>query len=414
MTLLIDTIHEIRSCLQQYKTRTLMTLFGLVWGTISLVVLLAFGFGLKGAMSKNMHGMGEGLVILFGGRTGMPFEGFTRGRVIQFREEDAALLQKEIANIATITPEYRRWSVPIRKDDKVFNANIGGVDVAYGEMRHQIPQPGGRWIDNLDLKERRRIAFIGDKLKNFLFGEQDPAVGKTIFIQDSPFLIIGVLKKKVQNSSYGMRDEESVFIPSTTFQSLYGHTHLSYLVYKMHDPNLTEATKKQLYQVLGKKYKFDPRDDQAFSIWDTSEMDKFIFYFTLGFNLFMALIGAMTLMVGGIGLANMMYVAVQERTKEIGIRRAVGATRQAILLQFLMESLLIVLTGAAIGIILSFLLIKAIGLLPFEDFVGDPKLSWPIALAAVALLSSIGLLVGFFPARKAANSEIIDSLRYSK
>ncbi|MBN1542726.1 ABC transporter permease [candidate division KSB1 bacterium] len=408
----LNTLSEIFSYLRQYKARTFMTLFGLIWGTISLVVLLAFGFGLKDAMSKNMHGMGEGIVILFGGRTGLPFEGYNRGRAIRFREEDADLLRREIPNIASITPEYRRWSVPIRLRDKVYNANIGGVDIEYQEMRHLWPQEGGRWLNELDLAQRRRIAFIGDKLEDFLFGQEESAIGKTIYVQDSPFLVVGVLRKKVQNSSYGMRDEESIFIPSTTFQSIYGHRYLNNIVYKMHDPNLTESTKTQLYQVLGKKYKFDPSDKQAFHIWDTSEMDKFIFYFSLGFNLFMALIGAMTLIVGGIGLANIMYVVVQERTREIGIRRAVGAPKRAILWQFISESLIIIALGAIIGFFLSLLLVKAIGLLPYEEYVGDPTLSWPIAIIAVALLGLIGILAGFFPARKAANMVIIDSIRH--
>jgi putative ABC transport system permease protein len=163
--------------------------------------------------------------------------------------------------------------------------------------------------------------------------------------------------------------------------------------------------------VLGKKYVFDPKDKQALGIWDTSEQDKFFNNFSLGLNIFLLLIGALTLTVGGIGLANIMYVVVQERTREIGVRRSVGAKRFHIMVQFLVEAFIIIGIGALIGFFIALVLIKLIGLLPIEEYVGHPILSLPVAFISMAILSIVGFLAGFFPARRAARLNVADCLR---
>ncbi len=405
-----DLIKEIFHYLRMYKGRTFMTLFGITWGTISIIVLLAFGVGLQKSMSKNMHGIGEGIAIMFPGRTGKAFEGYGRGRQIRFVDEDAELLRNNIPNINAITAEYSRWGTMVRVRDRKISPNITGVNVEYSTMRHVLPQPGGRFINQIDLEQKRRVAFIGDNLKEYLFKKED-AVSQYIYIGDSPFLVIGVLKKKTQNSSYNSRDTDRVFIPSTTFKSIFGDRYANNIVYQLRDSRINKETRDKVYQVLGDKYRFDPKDTQAINIWDTSEMDKFIFYFSLGFNIFMGLIGFMTLTVGGIGLANIMYVVVQERTREIGIRRSVGAKRSHIRTHFILEAMIIISIGAAMGFLLSILLVKLIAMAPYEDFVGDPTISWGVAIVAIAILGLIGLAAGYFPARRAANMVVIDSLR---
>ncbi len=262
------------------------------------------------------------------------------------------------------------------------------------------------------MKDRKRVVFLGYKLKEFLFGKERNAIGEYIFVGDSPFLVIGVLKEKTQPSSYNARDQDRAFIPAATFASLFGNRYIENMVYKVKDPRLSAAVQNRLYEVLGKKYRFDPKDKQALGIWDTSEMDKFVFYFSLGINIFLALIGALTLTVGGIGLANIMYVVVQERTKEVGIRRSVGAKRRHITGQFLFEAFIIIGIGAAIGFTFSLVLIKLLSLLPIEEYVGHPVLSLPVAIVSISILSLIGFLAGYFPSRKAARLNVVDCLRY--
>jgi putative ABC transport system permease protein len=407
-----ETILEVFRYLRQYKSRTFLTMFGIVWGTMTVILLLAFGVGVKKSMSKNMHGMGDGIAILWPGRTSIPFEGYGRDRGIRFREEDAELLRHEIPEILYISPEYSQYGVPVRVGDKVNQTSVAGIIPEYGPMRNIWWQEGGRWISDLDVQERKRVAFIGNKLKDLLFGEETDAIGKYIHVGDSPFVVIGVLRKKTQPSCYTTRDQDRVYIPVSTFASYFGHRYLNNMIYKPKDPRKYEYLQTRLYEVLGKKYKFDPKDKEALGIWDTTEMDKFIHYFTLGLNIFMGLIGVITLIVGGIGLANIMYVVVQERTREIGIKRAVGAKRRHILGQFILEAFIIISLAAAFGFVLAVILIRLISMLPIEDYVGYPELSLTVAMVTITILAVIGFLAGFFPARRAARLQVVDSIRF--
>ncbi|HNW58339.1 MAG TPA: ABC transporter permease [bacterium] len=412
MSHLLETIKEILHYLRQYKGRTFMTLFGIIWGTVSIVVLLAFGVGVHTSMSKNMHGMGESIAILWPGRTALPYMGFGRDRYINFIEEDAELLRREIRDIRRISPEYSSWNAALRYGEKINKPNISGVIPEYAEMRNIQVQPGGRWLDEIDLRERKRVVFLGDELAKFLFGEGSNPVGKYLFVSDSPFLVIGVLAHKTQNSSYSSRDQDRAFIPASTFQSMFGYRHINNMVYQISGPLMSEQVQKRVYEVLGKKKGFDPKDKEALGIWDTTEMDKFTYYFSLGFNIFMGVIGVMTLTVGGIGLANIMYVVVQERTAEIGVRRSIGARRSHIMAQFLLESFIIVVSGALIGFLLAALIIKGIAAMPYEEYVGDPALNLRVALITMVILGLVGMVAGWFPARKASRLNVIDCLRH--
>ncbi|MBN1998078.1 ABC transporter permease [candidate division KSB1 bacterium] len=411
MSHFVDTCRSVFSYFRQYKSRTFMTMFGIVWGTMTVILLLAFGVGVKKSMSKNMHGMGEGIVILWPGRTSIPFQGYGRDRQVRFREEDIDLIRTEIPEIEFISPEYSSWGTPMKVGDKINKTGIAGVIPEYGPMRNVLPVEGGRWINELDVKDRKRVAFIGDKLRDFLFGENADAVGKYFYVGDSPFRVIGVLKPKIQPSCYTTRDQDRVYIPVSTFASVYGYRYLNNIVYKPRDPRDAKKIQKKLHAVFGKKYKFDPEDSQTLFFWDTTETDKFIFYFSLGFTVFMGVIGVITLIVGGIGLANIMYVVVQERTKEIGIQRAVGAKSRHIMGQFILESFIIIGISALLGFGLAYVLIQLVSMMPIEDYVGHPVLSLPVALISISVLSIIGFLAGYFPSRRAAKLVVIDCLR---
>ncbi len=407
-----DTLAEIFRYLRQYKSRTAMTMFGIVWGTVTIIVLLAFGAGVQKSMSKNMHGMGEGITIIWPGQTSMPYKGYGKDRGIRLREEDAYLIKKLIPELEAVSPEYSTRGAAVRVGEQINRPNIAGVIPEYGPIRHIWPQDGGRWINDLDVRDRKRVVFLGNKLAEYLFGEGKNAVGETVLVGNSPFLVVGVLRKKLQNSSYSSQDQDRAFIPATTFASYFGNRTIENMVVKVVDPRLEKAVERRIYEILGKKYQFDPDDKQALGIWDTTEMDKFIFYFSLGFNIFMGIIGVFTLTVGGIGLANIMYVVVQERTKEIGIRRSVGARRSHIMGQFILETFIIIALSAAIGFLISVVLIQLISMMPIEDYVGHPILSPAVAIVAVTVLGLIGFFAGYFPARKAARIEVADALRY--
>jgi putative ABC transport system permease protein len=395
--------------LKAQKLRAFLTMFGIIWGTVAIVVLVAFGVGFRKQTVANMHGIGEGLAIVWPGKTTKPYAGYGIGRSLSFVEEDTKLVAAQVPNVSGISPEYGKRTVT-RVGQNILTPLISGVNVVYGDIRNINPEAGGRYINTLDLQERRRVAVIGDKVKEFLFAEQN-AVGKTIFIGRTPFTVIGVMQKKTQPSSYNSRDQDRVFIPLTTFESVYGTVYLNNIIYQVRDPRLGEETAKEVRAALSKKYRFDPTDQNAVWIWDTTDFDRLAFYMFLGINIFLGLIGSFTLGVAGLGVANIMFIVVQERIKEIGVKRAVGATKVNILFQFFSETFFIVFTGSAIGFIISYGIIAGLSLLPIKDYVGTPVLSMEVVIVTVCVLITVGLLSGLMPARRASNLDVVECLR---
>jgi putative ABC transport system permease protein len=410
MDSLRTTITEFLRDMRAQKLRTFLTIFGIVWGTVAIVVLLAFGMGFKRQLAINMHGIGESVAIMFPGRTTKPFEGFGTGRPVSFLEDDARLLGTQVPGIGRVSPEYSAGDAQVRVGENITNTLVSGIYPVYAEMRSIIPEPAGRFIDDVDMKDRKRVALIGDEVKRILFGEGE-AVGKIVMVDNVPFLVVGVMQKKTQSSSYNRRDQDRVFIPASTFASVFGAVHVNNIIYTPKDPRQAEQVQDQVRTILGKKYRFDPTDRDAVWIWDTSMFDKFIFYFFLAFNLFMGLIGSFTLGVGGIGVANIMYIVVQERVKEIGVRRAVGARRSSILSQFFAETFFIIAIGSMIGFLIAWGITIVMRYIPITEYVGTPEISVTVALATVFVLAMIGLAAGLCPARRAANLNVVECLR---
>lgn len=407
---LLTSLRQFFDDLRAQKLRTALTTMGITWGTVAVVVLLAFGTGLERQMKKNARGMGEGIAIVWPGRTTKAFEGFGEGRAIRLREDDVALLEREVAEIGEISPEYNTRA-PARRGEATTTPLVTGVVPIYGDMRNIIVEQGGRFLNELDVAQRRRVVVLGDQVKRLLFGEAD-AVGEEIQLGSASFLVIGVMQSKVQDSSYGTRDENRVFIPSSTHAAVFGNRYLNNIVYRPTDPRLSGEATQRLYEVLGRKYRFDPTDKDAVGVWDTADMMKIFTYLFLGFNIFLGVVGSFTLTVGGIGVANIMYIVVRERTREIGIKRSLGARKRHILFQFFFETSVIVAIGAALGLAISGLMIWGAGLLPIEEYVGRATVSPMVLGAALALLGIIAFFAGLFPARKAANLDPVECLRY--
>lgn len=401
---------EFFSDLKSQKLRTTLTVMGIAWGTVAVVVLLAFGVGLERQTRKRFHGLGDRIVIVFGGRTTKPFAGFGDGRPIRLRPDDVMAIAREVTEIEHISPEFITRSARVRRGVKAASPAITGIVPVYGLMRNIIAERGGRFINDRDVAERRRVAVLGDELARLLF-EDEEAVGQQVYLGDTPFTIIGVMRPKLQNSSYQQRDKDRIFIPATTHYALFGNQFLNNMVYRARSSELTKLAERRVYETMGRKYKFDPEDKDALAFWDTSEWEIRFGKMFLAFNMFFAIVGSFTLLVGGIGVANIMYIVVRERTREIGVRRAVGATRGDIMRQFFMEALAITMMGAVVGLLLSLVLVAGLGSLPIQEFVGTPTISPTVLVATLSLLTLVAFAAGLLPARRAAALDPVEALR---
>jgi putative ABC transport system permease protein len=276
-------------------------------------------------------------------------------------------------------------------------------------MRNLIPASGGRYVNDLDLDRRRRVVFLGDKLAEDLFGKDD-AVGKTVMIDNVPFLVVGVMQEKAQDSSYSGRDKDKAFIPDTTYKGLFGERYVDNFVFQTADASQVEAATQKVYEVLGRRLKFDPKDKEAVGMWDTTEAEKFFKVFFGTFRAFLAIIGSFTLIVGGIGVSNIMYVVVEERTREIGIKLALGAKPRFIQGQFLMETLILTAVGGVLGFLIT---LGVIAVFPaqLDEYVGTPEASPVVLMTTTILLGIIGAIAGYFPARRASQLDPVVALK---
>ena len=400
--------------LRGQKTRALLTMFAVCWGTITVVLLLAFGEGLKRSVMTGLFGAGERMFTIYGGQTTRPFEGLPRGRRVRLTEADLEAL-RTIRGVDMVSPAYGRWGTRLESPATRTTTFMEGVYPDFQYMRNMYPVAGGRFLNARDEALRRRVAFLGDSIAQRLF-PGGRAVGQQLVIDGVPFTVVGTMKSKMQSSMNNGPDADRVIIPASVFYTLYGSRYVNHLLVRPQSVREAAYVKRQIYEVLGRRYRFDPDDERALGIWDFIENEKTTRRFAVGIQIFLGVVGGLTLLVAGIGVANIMYVVVRERTREIGIKRALGARRRHIMGQFVFEAIAVALAGGLVGLLVAAALVVVVDSLPNTNmamqFIANPKLPWPIALGTVALLTLIGVLAGLFPARRAAALDPVEALRY--
>jgi putative ABC transport system permease protein len=397
------------------KKRATLTIASIAWGTVTILMLLAFGEGLKRQLSSNERAMGENLAIHWPGETSKVWKGLPEGRPIRPRIDDIAALRERIPE-AEIWGEMRNSRTVLTYGRKTVNGQVSGVSWIYGDPRKHYPQPGGRFLDARDEEEKRRVVFLGYEMAEDIFGKEDP-VGKTLLVNNSPFTVIGVMQKKTQTNAYGGQDKDHAVIPITTYKAIFGRDQLWVLVLHTRRSEDMEAALAHANEVMAARYGYDPKDDHVWGIWNTVKGQATGEKIRLGMEIFFGIIGALTLVIGCVGVANIMYAVVKERTREIGVKMALGARRGWITGPFLLEGMLYTFLGGLSGAAIAIVIVTLLGLIPQEgarvlQFLGKPTLSWPIGGATVAILGIAGLLAGYFPARRAAAIDPAATLRY--
>jgi putative ABC transport system permease protein len=410
----IDHWQEILFTIRKNKLRTFLTAFSVAWGIFMLMILLGFGTGMQKGVEYDFHQDAVNSIWFNPGQTSMPYKGMKPGRNITLKNEDLVALNQKVSGIEYSAGRFFCYGeFTVRYKEKYSSYQVLGITPEMMYIENQTPKQG-RYINTLDMQEKRKVAIIGPKVVEGLFSKNESPIGKWIDVRGIQYKIVGVY-----NDQGDEGEVNRIFIPLTTAQLAYNAgNQLHTITFTVGNASVAESKKiaESARTILSEKYQFDPKDDRAIFIWNNVEnFQRFVNLF-LGIKIFLWVIGIFTIIAGIVGVSNIMLIIIKDRTREIGIRKALGATPASIIGLFLQESILITVIAGYIGLIAGIGIIETIkwALIRFSvdaPYFRDPDIDLLTAGMATLLLVLAGALAGYIPAKKAAKVNPIVALR---
>jgi putative ABC transport system permease protein len=413
MRMLLDIIRQSMATLWAHKLRSFLTMFGIAWGVGSLLLLVGLGEGFRSGQTKQLANLGQDIMFIFPGRIPAVEGNLQSGLTYHFTYDDYVALRTQARTLRTVSAVINREDIRAVSDYGSTNGQVFGISPEYNQIRN-VPVGTGRWLNDQDNGEHRRVAVVGwELLKNVFPGR--PAVGATILLNGVRFDVIGVLAKVGQDGNNGTNAR--IFVPIETMRELFPlkgdnvENAVSFINYRPLNKAEHLVSKTEVHEIIARRHNFNPKLEDAFEDWDTIENSQRVDKIFNAMDYFLGVVGLVTLGLGAIGIINIMLVSVAERTKEIGLRKALGATHQNIMTQFFVEGAFLTAFSGGIGLAITLAFVTVLAMLPAPEGFDTPRIVPLSALAAIASLTIAGVSAGLYPARKAALLPPVEALR---
>ena len=408
----VDSYKEILDTLTRNKARSLLTGFGVFWGVFMLVSLIGGGQGLKEMLTNNFEGFASNSAIIFAQPTTKPYHGFRKGRGWSMSYRDVERLRQQVPELDVVSPNLSHWGATAAFNDKTSSCNVKGLMPENEKV--EAPQIYyGRFLNEMDLAQRRKVCVLGKKVYKTLFPGGGNPCGQMIRIDSMYYNVVGV-DYASGNISINGRAEESVVIPITLMQQAYSLGDSVHLISATAKPGVVMSKiAPRIREVVARAHHIDPTDEKAVTVFNTEVLFGLVDSLFSGVNWLIWLVGIGTLLAGAIGVSNIMMVTVKERTTEIGIRRAIGATPQSILGQIMSESIVLTSVAGMSGILFAVMILEMLEMANTTDGIVEAhyQVGFWTAIGAVVLLSILGVLAGLAPAARAMSIKPVDAMR---